>query len=190
MFNRYHRESIPSPAVLVPMVLAAASELALGRQLWGAPGVPGFWSGNIHSSHNSQFVFDPYTFTHVTHGILFYGLFRVLFKRVSEGTGFLMAAVVESAWEVLENSDLVIERYRAATISLDYYGDSIVNSMSDIVACLAGFFFASRLPARAVVLSVVAVELILLYLVRDNLTLNILMLIRPVSAIRAWQSGI
>ncbi|MGZ6241022.1 MAG: DUF2585 family protein [Candidatus Binataceae bacterium] len=105
--------------------LAAAAEFAMGRKLWGLSGEPGIWSGNIESSHNSQFMFDPYTFSHVTHGVLWYGLLSLIAKRLPVGARFVAAVALECAWEVFENTDLVIQRYRAATISLNYYGDSV-----------------------------------------------------------------
>jgi hypothetical protein len=160
------------------MLLGAAAEFAMGRTLWGTGGTPGFWSGDIWSAHNSQYLFDPYTFTHIVHGVLLYALLR----------GRLLGVIaVETGWEVLENSSPVIERYRAETVSLNYYGDSVLNSMCDIAACIVGFKLASRLPTKATVLGTVAVELVLLAWTRDNLTLNIVMLIHPSPGIRAWQ---
>ena len=94
---------------------------------------------------------------------------------------------LESAWEILENTTFIIERYRTETISLNYYGDSIVNSMGDILACVLGFFLASRLPKRTAVFGVVALELLLLIWTHDNLALNVLMLIHPSHALRVWQ---
>src|SRR5262247_3562201 len=134
------------------MLCAALAEFAMGRHLWGTSGTPGFWSGDINSSHNSQFLLDPYTLTHITHGILFCILLGVAFKRRSETTRLTIAVALETAWEILENTDLVIQRYRTETISLNYYGDSIVNSMGDILACLIGFTLASRIPRRVSIL--------------------------------------
>lgn len=171
------------------MLLAAAAEFAMGRKLWGAGGTPGIWSGDIWSEHNSQFLFDPYTLTHVTQGVVLYGILALALKRVPAGTRLLLAAAVESGWEVLENSAPVIERYRTATISPNYYGDSVVNSMCDILACILGFLLAARLPRRVTILGVIALEILLLVWTRDNLALNILMLIRPSQAIRMWQLG-
>ena len=171
------------------MMLGAAAELSMGRQLWGITGKPGLWSGDIWSEHNSQYIADPYTLTHITHGILFYGLLSLVSKSLPVSTRLLVAAGMESAWEVVENSPPVIERYRAETISLNYYGDSVVNSMGDIFACILGFVLASRLPKRATIIATIAFEVLLAVTIRDNLSLNILMLIRPSRAVRMWQLG-
>jgi len=181
-----HRTTI---AIIALMFCAALAEFAMGRHLWGTGGTPGFWSGDINSSHNSQYLLDPYSLTHVTHGISFYVLLNLILRRAPLGARLVTAVALESGWEVLENTDMVIERYRTETIALNYFGDSIMNSMSDIIACILGFTLASRLPKRAVVLAVVFSELLLLVLVRDNLTLNIIMLIRPSRAIKLWQAG-
>ena len=181
---QHHRISL---AIILLMFLGAAAEVSMGRRLWGTSGVPGFWSGDINSSHNSQFLLDPYTFTHVTHGILFFGLLSFIFRWLPFDARLAVTVALETAWEVIENTDTVIQRYRAETISLNYYGDSIVNSVGDVLACILGFLLASRLPRRAAVATVIVLELVLLVLVRDNLTLNIVMLIYPIRAIRMWQ---
>jgi hypothetical protein len=171
------------------MFAAAIVEFWMGRKLWGTSGVAGLWSGDIWSSHNSQFLFDPYTFTHITHGVLLYALLSVAAKRLPVSTRLLLAVGLESAWEVLENTNMVIERYRTETISLNYYGDSVVNSMGDILACLLGFTLAYRIPKRASILGTVALEILLVLWTRDNLALNLVMLIHPSRAIRLWQLG-
>ena len=169
--------------------IAASAEFAMGRKLWGMSGEPGLWSGDIYNSHNSQYFADPYSFTHITHGVLFYGLFYILTRRFLVRSRFLMTLAVEAAWEIFENSRFVIERYRAATISHDYYGDSVVNSMSDTLFCLLGFWLASRIPARFSALWVIVMETILARTIRDSVLLNIIMLIHPVPAILHWQAG-
>ena len=171
------------------MFLAAAAESSMGRKAWGVRGTPGFWSGDINSEHNSQYLLDPYTVTHVSHGILFYGILTAAFKSFPISTRLILAVAMESGWEVLENTDMVIERYRAETISLNYYGYSVVNSMADILACVLGFTLASRMPKRVTIFGLIAFELILALWIRDNLAINIVMLIRPSRAIRAWQLG-
>ena len=173
--------------ICILMGAAAVLESLMGRTLWGTSGVAGLWSGDIWSSHNSQFLFDPYTFTHITHGVLLYGLLAVLAKALPISTRLVLAVALESAWEVFENTNLVIERYRAETISLNYYGDSVVNSMGDILACMLGFTLASRLPKRVSILGTVGLEILLVIWTRDNLALNLVMLIRPSRAIRMWQ---
>ena len=175
--------------ILALMLAAALAERAMGRPLWGVHNTPGIWSGDIWSKYNSQFVADPYSFTHVTHGTLFYGLSHLLLKGSGFQTRLIVAVAVESAWEVLENTDAVIQRYRMETISLEYFGDSIVNSMSDILFCIGGFFAASRLPKRVTIAGTIAVEVILALWIRDNLTINIIMLLLPSDAIKAWQMG-
>ena len=170
-------------------VAAAAIEFSMGRRVWGTSGVAGFWSGDIWSEHNSQFLFDPYSFTHVSHGILLFGVSSLLFRKAPLSVRLLFAALLEGGWEILENTDFIISRYRAGTIALNYFGDSIVNSMGDILACLVGFTIASRLPKARTVGLLVALEVMLLIWTRDNLTLNIVMLLYPSSAIRAWQMG-
>ena len=159
----------------------------MGRHLWGTGGVPGIWSGDINSEHNSQFLFDPYTLTHSIHGVLLYALVALIFRQASPATRLLIATALECGWEILENTSFIIDRYRAETVSLNYYGDSVLNSLSDILAAIAGFVVASRLPKRTTIIGVVAIEILLVIWTRDNLTLNIMMLIHPSPAIRAWQ---
>jgi len=177
--------------ILIPLLMltAAAAELAMGRKVWGIGGTAGLWSGDIWSSHNSQFLFDPYTFTHITHGILLYAFLTLAFKTLPVSTRLLLAVGLESAWEVLENTTMVIERYRAETISLNYYGDSVMNSVGDILACMTGFVLASRLPKRVTILGAVGLEILLVVWTRDNLALNLVMLIHPSRTIRIWQLG-
>jgi hypothetical protein len=171
------------------IAFAAVAELAMGRKIWGIGGQPGVWSGDVNSSHNSQFMTDPYTFSHITHGMLLYALLWLFARNVPVRLRALMVLVVEASWEIFENTDMVIQRYRAATISLHYYGDSVMNSMCDILACMVGFGLAYLLPARVSIAVVVVLELTLALWIRDGLFLNIVMLIHPVPAIRAWQSG-
>jgi hypothetical protein len=176
--------------VLSLIILAGALELAMGRPLKYRNGPVAFWSGNINSDQNSQQVADPYTFTHFVHGAAFYGLTRLLMPKAAFATRLIVASAIEGAWEAYENTDTVVERYRTETISLGYYGDSLINSIADIVACLIGFVLAWRLPRALTVTWVIAVELILLVWIRDNLTLNILMLVYPIDAVRKWQAGV
>jgi hypothetical protein len=173
------------------LIVAATAfiEIAMNRVLVCECGFVRFWSGNVQSSENSQQFSDPYTFTHVVHGLFFYLMLRLLAPAMSLGSRALAAIGLESAWEIIENSSAVIERYRAATLSLDYYGDSVLNSVGDIVAAIIGFLLAARLPTWASIILFIAIEIILLFLIRDNLTLNVVMLLFPIQAIRQWQGG-
>lgn len=169
------------------VVVTALLELTMGRSPTYRHGPVKMWVGDVNSDQNSQQVTDPYTFSHVIHGALFYGATHLAMRPASFGTRLLVALAVEGSWEAYENTDTVINRYRAATIALGYYGDSVLNSVADIVACLVGFWLASRFRWWWTASWVVATELLLAVAIRDNLTLNIIMLIWPIDAIRRWQ---
>ena len=169
------------------LVLTAGVELWMGRSLLGPDGKFGWWDGNIWSSENSQRLADPYSFSHIVHGILFYAVLRLVARKLPVRHWLLIALVLEAGWEMLENSPFIINRYREATISLGYVGDSVLNSLSDILMMAIGFAFASRMPARASVAAVILMEIGCALWVRDNLALNIIMLIHPVDAIKHWQ---
>jgi len=148
------------------------------------------WSININSRHNSQHLADPYTLTHAMHGVILYG---VLWLTVSGVVGpaarAAIALGIETAWEIVENTSWIIERYRAATISLDYYGDSVTNSLGDIVAFVLGYAAAGAIPVWISVASVVMADVLLVVLIRDGLLLNVIMLIHPIEAVKTWQQG-
>jgi Protein of unknown function (DUF2585) len=171
------------------MALAAAAEFALGRKLWGVAGQAGIWSGSVWSEHNSQYIADPYTFSHITHGILLYGFLWLVGRKLPRKQRAVLALALESIWEVIENTDMVIGRYRAATRALNYYGDSVTNSMGDILACMLGFLLASMLPTGITVAGAAALEIALALTIRDGLVLNVLMLIDPIRAVKTWQLG-
>jgi hypothetical protein len=177
----------PLPIFTAVLGLAVAILWATGRppictcgtiELWGEVG-----------PKQSQMLADWYSFSHIVHGFLFYAALRWLFPRVSIEGRFLVAMLIESAWEIIENSPMIIDRYREATIALGYSGDSILNSASDIAVMAAGFLAARRLPVWASIAIILLLELIPLLVIRDNLTLNVWMLLAPTDTVRAWQAG-
>jgi len=174
-------------AFAVPLIATVFQLYNQGRIWWCACLHPFLWDGDIRSSHNSQHLFDPYSFTHVLHGVLFCGLVWLAFPRIRFIWRLWMAVCIECLWEILENTQFVIQRYREATIGLGYEGDSIANSMSDIACCTLGFLLAWHLGLRRSVVFFVVIEFVLLVWIRDNLTLNVLMLICPIDAIKSWQ---
>ena len=176
-------------AALAIVVLAAAIEFGMGRVPYCKCGYVKPWHGVVMSSENSQHLTDWYTPSHVIHGIAFYALLWLVARRVPVGTRFVIAIGIEAAWEVLENTPMIINRYREATIALDYYGDSVLNSMADIGAMAAGFWLAAAAPMTLSVGFVVVMELFVGYMIRDNLALNVIMLLYPLDAIKRWQGG-
>jgi hypothetical protein len=171
------------------LAFASAVELAMGRKVWGVGGQPGLWTGDANGPHNSQYLTDPYSFSHLTHGILLYGLTWLFARKLPVRNRALIAMAIEAGWEMFENTSMVIERYRAATISLHYYGDSVMNSMCDILTCMAGFAIAAILPTRLTIVALLVLEIGLALWIRDSLLLNIVMLVHPFAVIRAWQAG-
>jgi hypothetical protein len=181
----------PFHLVLTVAIVAVAALILL---LMGHPpickcGAVKLWHGVTFSAENSQHLSDWYSPSHVIHGFIFYGLAWLFLRRHSFGLRLVAATLVEAAWEVVENTPLVINRYREATIALDYFGDSVLNSASDIAFMVLGFFLAARLPVWLTVLIAMALELFTGFFIRDNLTLNVIMLLWPVEAIRDWQAG-
>ncbi len=178
--------------VLVGLGLIAAAALilhAMGQPLICRCGSVKLWQGDVMGAENSQQLADWYSPSHLIHGLLFYGLLWLTARRRPLGLRALIALLIESGWEILENSPIIIERYREATISLGYRGDSVINSVSDITFMLVGFALAARLPVTVSIALAILLELAVGYIIRDNLTLNMIMLIRPLEAIRTWQMG-
>ena len=175
-------------AALVSMVLILSAQ---GRIWWCKLGDYAIYVNQAwNSSHTSQHLFDPYSFTHILHGVLFFWLIGVIFAKLSPAWRFFIATVTEAAWEVLENSNFIIEIYRKNTASLDYYGDSIFNSVGDVLACMVGFWIAYKLGWWKSLAFFLLVEIALLLWIRDGLLLNILMLIYPIDSVKHWQMGI
>ncbi|HLC60135.1 MAG TPA: DUF2585 family protein [Candidatus Nanoarchaeia archaeon] len=174
-------------AVVIIFFLTAFTELSMGRLFFGSDGKFGWWEGNIWSSEQSQRFADPYSFTHIIHGLLFYLIVWLSARKMPVRYRFLIAVILEAGWEIMENSPLIIDRYRAVTISLGYVGDSVINSLSDILMMIIGFLLAARWKVWMSVVLVILIELVLLLLMKDNLTLNIIMLIFPLEAIKSWQ---
>jgi hypothetical protein len=177
----------PALAMLAA-VIAAAILLHLEGRLWMcACGSIQIWSGQVCSANNSQHLLDPYSFTHVLHGFLFFWLLIWPARRLSAGWQMALAVAIEACWEVFENTNFVIERYRTATAALGYNGDTVVNSFGDILCCLIGFIVARRLGLRRSLIVFAVLEVVLIIWIKDSLLLEILTLIIPIDAVRAWQ---
>ncbi len=175
-------------AVLI-LVAVAAIEFAMGRNPICTCGTVDLWVGARDSPKTSQMLADWYSLSHVVHGLLFYAALWLVARRLDIGWRFLIALLIEASWEVVENTPMVIDRYRATTAALGYSGDSVINSLSDILMMALGFLLARKLPVRGAIVLMVALELVPLFVIRDNLTLNIVALIAPNPAIQAWQAG-
>lgn len=180
-------------AALGIALIFGAILFGMDRPLICECGTVKFWHGNVQSSENSQHIADWYSFSHVIHGFIFYGAAHLLWKRWGLFDGKVwqwalpIAVLIEGSWELLENSPMIIDRYRSATVSFGYTGDSILNSMADIGWMVVGFLFARRAPVMVTAGLAIGFELFTLWMIRDNLTLNILMLVYPIDAIKQWQ---
>ena len=186
----WRRATLVSLGVLALMIITLR---LMGRPWICECGSVKFWHGAVVSSENSQHIADWYTFSHITHGFLFYWiawcLSRVVRPLRAVPIRMVLAVVIEAGWEILENTNFIIDRYREATISLDYYGDSILNSSFDVVFMTMGFLIAARIPWLATLLIALSFEIFTAVMIRDNLSLNILMLLWPVEAVKTWQGG-
>jgi hypothetical protein len=175
------------------MTLAVAALIiafrATGRLWWCKCGQPFLFSGDINSMHNSQHVFDAYSLSHVLHGIVFFYAIFLLGRRLPMVWKLAIAIVIEVAWEILENSPIIIDRYRAGTIAVGYEGDTVANSLSDVVMALLGFLIARRVGWKGSLAFFIAVELLMLWWIKDNLTLNVLMILAPIPAVKEWQGS-
>lgn len=176
--------------VLAGVLMAMAAYMHLQGRLWICScGSVLAWCGDINSEGASQHLFDPYTFTHIIHGFLFIALTHLLWPRLGEAWKMVAALSLEAVWEAIENSSFIIDRYRSETIALGYTGDTVVNSFGDLIACALGIVVARRLGVARTILLALIIETVLLITVRDNLLLNIIMLLYPIDGIRTWQSG-
>lgn len=180
------RSSAVIPALLI-FAAAVAILIAMDRPPICTCGTIALW-GPIGPTQ-SQMLADWYSPSHIVHGLLFYAILWLVARRTPVERRFLFALIVESAWEIVENTPMVIDRYRTATTALGYTGDSVVNSMSDIAMMALGFLTARKLPLWAAIALLIALELIPLVVIRDDLALNVWMLVAPNDAIRAWQAG-
>ncbi|AUH65318.1 DUF2585 domain-containing protein [Paracoccus zhejiangensis] len=180
-----------SPWHLVALIVLATAGflLFLGRVPICDCGYVKLWHGVTNSSGNSQHLTDWYTPSHVLHGLLFFAMLHVLLPRVAIGWRLVLATLVEAGWEIAENTSMVIERYRAVTISLDYYGDAVVNSVGDMLAMMLGFWLARVLPVWLSVALFLGTEAVTIWFIRDGLILNVLMLLWPIEALRQWQAA-
>jgi len=184
-----HRAMLWLIASLLLVLAVTAVALRLEGRLWiCACGTIKFWVGNTCSSDNSQHILDPFSFTHVLHGIAFFWIIAWLGARLRFSWQVVLAIAVEAGWEIFENTDFVINRYRTATAALGYTGDTVVNSLGDILCCLGGFLIARRLGYGRSLVLFLAIELILILWIKDSLLLQILMLISPVTVIKNWQT--
>jgi hypothetical protein len=182
------RDARPWVLSLFVVALTAAWLVLDGRQVLPSSGRVQLWYNDPWGAEGSQHLLDWYSPSHVIHGILFFAALWIVARRLSLAWRFVIAVVVECAWEIVENSDAVIERYRTVTASKEYLGDSVLNSVMDVLCMMAGFWLARRLPVWASVALVLGFEALTVWLIRDGLALNVLMLLWPLEAVRDWQA--
>ncbi len=185
-FKRYTLVIIGTIAIIITV---ATLELHAGRLPLGPDGMFGWWESDIWSGENSQRVLDAYSFSHIIHGVIFYAFLWFVARTIPLRYRFLLSLAIEAVWEILENSPLIINRYREATIALGYAGDSVLNSLADVMMAAIGFGIARLFTIRTSIILILVMEIGCLIWVRDNLTLNVIMLAYPVEAIKIWQSA-
>lgn len=183
------RKLWPLIALVAVLVTATLQLRNQGRSWWCSCGQAFLWAGDIWSSHNSQHLLDPYAFTHALHGFVFFWLLSWLLPGMTRLWQLSLAILLEALWEVFENTEFTIQRYRETTAALGYYGDSVANSLGDVATCGIGFLIAQSIGFRRSFLAFAVTELVLLIWIRDSLLLEILMLIYPIESLKAWQIG-
>lgn len=188
IFSLIRRRRFMILSTIAVCAFVAGMELYSGRSLLGPDGMFGWWDNNIWGSENSQRVADVYSFSHIIHGIIFYAFLWLVASKLPLKYRLLIALLIEGGWELLENSSIIIDRYREATIAQGYVGDSVLNSTCDVLMMVIGFIFARFNKVWVSIAIIIIFELGTLWWVRDNLTLNVLMLVRPVESIKIWQA--
>jgi hypothetical protein len=174
----------------VIILVQIVSQHLMGRIWICECGYVKLFEAGVNTPGNSQHIFDWYTPSHIIHGFLFYGLGWLLMRRKPIAARLALSALIEAAWEILENSPIIINRYRSATMAVGYTGDSILNSGMDMVSMIAGFFFAARAPVWLTIAIAILFEILTAIVIRDNLTLNVIMLVWPIDAVRVWQGAL
>lgn len=187
MLEELKQNRLAAASIAMLFLVAAVALWTQGRVWWCQAGDMMPWSWDIWTPHNSQHVIDPYAFTHVLHGVLEFWLIGLVFRKMPLAWRLALAVAIEGTWEVAENSAFIIERYRTVTLSLDYFGDSIINSLADMVCCASGFAIAYKLRFWKSLALFLATEAILIAWIRDSLVINIIMLIYPIEALKVWQ---
>jgi hypothetical protein len=189
---KWHQRISLRTILLTIVVIVAGQALVL--LAFGLPaickcGYVALWHGNPSGPETSQHLMDWYTYTHVIHGFGFYLLLWLIAPRMSFGLRLAIATGLEAGWEVIENTSFIMERYRQSALARGYFGDSIVNSVSDTLAAMLGFVLARQLPIWSTVALAIVMELFAAYMIHDNLTLNIIQLIHPNGVVSLWQAG-
>lgn len=183
------KDFLPWLLILAAVVLTVLQLRFQGRIWWCNLGDYALWSSDAWGSHNSQHLFDPYSFTHILHGVLYFWLISLVFRKMRLMWQLFLAVLIGSAWELLENSNAVIEHYRTATLALNYFGDSVFNSFGDVLSCAIGFWIAYKLRFWLSLALFALTEIVLLIWIRDSLLVNIILLIYPIEAIKTWQGS-